>query len=38
MKYCLIQDCYNTLHTKSREAVANYVVEALKKTGKELSC
>ena len=27
----LIQDCYDTLHTESREAVANDVVEALKK-------
>lgn len=26
----LIQDCYDTLHTASREAVANDVVEALK--------
>ena len=26
----LIQDCYYTLHTESREAVANDVVEALK--------
>ena len=26
----LIQDCYDTLHTDSREAVANDVVEALK--------
>lgn len=25
----LIQDCYDTLHTESREAVANEVVEAL---------
>ena len=25
----LIQDCYDTLHTDSREAVANDVVEAL---------
>ena len=25
-----IQDCYDTLHTESREAVANDVVEALK--------
>lgn len=25
----LIQDCYDTLHTESREAVANDVVEAL---------
>lgn len=30
----LIQDCYDTLHTESREAVANDVVEALK-IGKE---
>ena len=27
----LIQDCYDTLHTESREAVASDVVEALKK-------
>ena len=26
----LIQDCYDTLHTESREAVANDIVEALK--------
>ena len=26
----LIQGCYDTLHTESREAVANDVVEALK--------
>ena len=26
----LIQDCYDTLHTESREAMANDVVEALK--------
>ena len=26
----LIQDCYDTLHTESREAVANDVVESLK--------
>lgn len=26
----LIQDCYDTLYTGSREAVANDVVEALK--------
>lgn len=26
----LIQDCYGTLHTESREAVANDVVEALR--------
>ena len=26
----LIQDCYDTLHTESREAVAKDVVEALK--------
>lgn len=26
----LIQDCYDTLHTESQEAVASYVVEALK--------
>lgn len=30
----LIQDCYDTLHTESREAVANDVIEALK-IGKE---
>lgn len=30
----LIQDCYDTLHTESREAVASDVVEALK-IGKE---
>lgn len=30
----LIQDCYDTLHTESREAVANDVIEALKKLGK----
>ena len=27
----LIQDCYDTLHTESQEAVASDVVEALKK-------
>ena len=27
---CLIQDCYDSLLTESREAVANDVVEALK--------
>ena len=26
----LIQDCYDTLHNESRDAVANDVVEALK--------
>lgn len=26
----LIQDCYDTLHTESRDAVANDVIEALK--------
>ena len=26
----LIQNCYETLHTESREAVANDIVEALK--------
>ena len=26
----LIQDCYDTLHTESREAVASDVIEALK--------
>lgn len=31
----LIQDCYETLHTESREAVANDVVEALKNWEKE---
>lgn len=31
----LIQNCYDTLHTESREAVANDVVEALKKLGKK---
>ena len=32
----LIQDCYDTLHTESREAVANDVVEALRNwEGKE---
>lgn len=30
-----IQDCYDTLHTESREAVANDVVEALKNWEKE---
>ena len=33
----LIQDCYDTLHTESREAVANDVVEALKNWEKEES-
>lgn len=31
----LIQDCGDTLHAKSREAVANNVVEALKKWERE---
>ena len=31
----LIQDCYETLHTESREVVANDVVEALKNWEKE---
>ena len=31
----LIQDCYETLHTESRETVANDVVEALKNWEKE---
>lgn len=31
----LIQDCYDTLHTESREAVANDIVEALKNWEKE---
>ena len=31
----LIEDCYDTLHTESREAVANEVVEALKNWEKE---
>lgn len=31
----LIQDCYETLHTESREAVANDIVEALKNWEKE---
>ncbi len=31
----LIQDCYDTLHTESRECVANDVVEALKNWEKE---
>ncbi len=31
----LIQDCYDTLHTENREAVANDVVEALKNWEKE---
>ena len=31
----LIQDCYDTLHTESREAVANDVVEALHNWEKE---
>ena len=26
----LLEDCYDTLHTESREAVANDVIEALK--------
>ena len=31
----LIQDCYDTLHTESREAVAEEVVEALKNWERE---
>ena len=31
----LIQDCYDTLHTESKEAVANDVVEALKNWERE---
>ena len=31
----LIQDCYDTLHTVSREAVANDVVKALKNWERE---
>ena len=31
----LIQDCYDTLHTESREAVANEVIEALKNWERE---
>lgn len=31
----LIQDCYETLHTESREAVANEVAEALKNWERE---
>lgn len=31
----LIQDCYDTLHTESREAVANDVVEALRNWERE---
>ncbi len=31
----LIQDCYDTLHTESREAVANDVIEALKNWEKQ---
>lgn len=31
----LIQDCYETLHTESREAVANDVVETLKNWERE---
>ncbi len=31
----LIQDCYDTLHTESRYAVANEVVEALKNWERE---
>lgn len=31
----LIQDCYDILHTESREAVANDVVEALNNWEKE---
>ena len=33
----LIQDCYDTLHTESREAVANDVVEALKNWEKKIN-
>ena len=33
----LIQDCYDTLHTESREAVANDVVEALNNWEREES-
>lgn len=31
----LIQDCYDTLHTESRDAVATDVVEALKNRERE---
>lgn len=31
----LIQDCYDTLHTESKEAVVNDVVEALKNWERE---
>ena len=31
----LIQDCYDTLHTESREAVANEVIEALRNWERE---
>ena len=31
----LIQDCYDTLHTESRDAVANDVIEALKNWERE---
>ena len=31
----LRQDCYDTLHTESREAVANEVIEALKNWERE---
>lgn len=31
----LIQDCYDTLHTQSREAVASDVVEALRNWEKD---
>lgn len=31
----LIRNCYDTLHTESREAVANDVIEALKNWEKE---
>ncbi len=31
----LIQDCYDTMHTESREAVADLVVEALKNWERE---
>ena len=35
----LIQGCYDTMHTESREAVANSVVEALRnwEKGKDLN-
>lgn len=31
----LIQDCYDTLHTESRETVANDMIEALKNWERE---